>query len=224
MISVATRLLMPVVLTGACLAQAGVPFDAPKPQELAQILLQLHDPAPTKSVAELYEQGVAYAALEQLNGNPQAAMDAVRQLDASLPAHTDSMAIAAARRRYALLGAPLPYIPLAVSLFAPNETPRINRDYGSVTILLLFQDTCAPCISYCPMTGSTHEVPRIVPTTAPGRSPRRTPRSQRSALPAPGPGSRTPARTGCSSSTRPLCPLPLLLWPTPMENWIPCSR
>ena len=70
-------------------------------------------------------------------------------LDAALPAPLapdDSIPIAETRRQYNLLGTRLPAIPLTLSLFATNETPRINNNYGAATYLLLFPDWCAQCI------------------------------------------------------------------------------
>jgi hypothetical protein len=104
---------------------------------------------PTSS---LYADGLAYAALQQFAGRPAEAAATVRELDASLAAAPaplspdDAIPIADARRQYALLGRPLPAIPLAVSLYDEHETPRINTDYGSSTVLLLFPPWCAQCV------------------------------------------------------------------------------
>jgi hypothetical protein len=97
----------------------------------------------------LYADGLAFAALQQFVGDPQAARKTVAELDAALPATLepdDSIPIGETRRQYALLGTPLPAIPLSLSLFAAGETPRINTNYGSSTILFLFPEWCAHCI------------------------------------------------------------------------------
>jgi hypothetical protein len=97
----------------------------------------------------LYADGLAFAALQQFAGDPQAAAKTIIELDAALPATLepdDSIPIGETRRQYALLGTPLPAIPLSLSLFAAGETPRINTNYGSSTVLFLFPDWCAQCI------------------------------------------------------------------------------
>ncbi len=100
-------------------------------------------------VHALYADGVAFASLQQFAGDPQAAAKTIAELDAVLPSPLepdDSIPIGETRRQYALLGTPLPAIPLSLSLFAAGETPRINTNYGSSTVLLLFPDWCAQCV------------------------------------------------------------------------------
>ena len=105
------------------------------------------------SRAALYADGLAYAALEQFARQPAEATAIVTTLDAALATPSaalqpdDAIPIAAARRQYALLGKPLPAIPITLSLYAPGESPRINTDYGSSTVLLLFPPWCAQCVS-----------------------------------------------------------------------------
>jgi hypothetical protein len=97
----------------------------------------------------VYADALAFAALQQFAGGPQAAEKTVADLDAALPAALqpdDSLPIAGTRRQYALLGTHLPAIPLTVSLFSPGETPRINANYGASTVLFLFPDWCAQCV------------------------------------------------------------------------------
>jgi hypothetical protein len=97
----------------------------------------------------LYADGLAFAALQQFADDPHAAAKTVAELDAALPATLepdDSIPIDETRRQYALLGTPLPAIPLSLSLFAAGETPRINTNYGSSTVLFLFPEWCAQCI------------------------------------------------------------------------------
>jgi hypothetical protein len=108
--------------------------------------------APVVSLATLYADGLAYAALEQFAGKPGEAAATVQELDAALAVAStplqpdDAIRIAAARRQYALLGQPLPPIPLAVSLYSEHETPHINTDYGASTVLFLFPPECAQCV------------------------------------------------------------------------------
>jgi hypothetical protein len=97
----------------------------------------------------LYAGGLAFAALQQLAGDPGSATKTVAELDAALPSTLppdESIPIAEIRRQYALLGTHLPAIPLTVSLFAVGETPRINTNYGGTTVLFLFPEWCAQCI------------------------------------------------------------------------------
>jgi hypothetical protein len=101
------------------------------------------------SIHALYADGVAYAALQQFAGDPQAAARTIAALDAATPSTLppdDSIPIAETHRQYALLGTHLPRIPLTVSLFSAGETPRVNPDYGSTTVFFLFPDWCAQCI------------------------------------------------------------------------------
>jgi hypothetical protein len=104
---------------------------------------------PPVPIRTLYANGVAFAALQQFAGDPQAAAKTVAELNVALPATLepdDSVPIGETRRQYALLGTTLPAIPLSLSLFAAGETPRINTNYGSSTVLLLFPDWCAQCV------------------------------------------------------------------------------
>ena len=122
------------------------------------ILAALHrsqSPSPATStdaaipIHTLYADALAYAALQQFAGDSASAAKTVTELDAALPATLspdESIPIAETRRQYALLGTYLPAISLSVSLFAPNETPRINTNYGASTVLLLFPEWCAQCI------------------------------------------------------------------------------
>ncbi|SNS91194.1 hypothetical protein SAMN05421770_10345 [Granulicella rosea] len=129
-------------------------FAVPPAHELAQTLEALRDPASSAPLDQLYARGLEYAAAQQLNGESRAAAGTAQSVEAALATaetlHPATLEIeekvAAARRRYALLGKPLPALPLAESLFAANETPRINRDYGSATILLAFPDSCSLCV------------------------------------------------------------------------------
>jgi hypothetical protein len=122
------------------------------------LLAALRNPRPSTSptatetpvpIHTLYAGGLAFAALQQFAGDPQAAAKTVAELDAALPATLepdDSIPIGETRRQYALLGTRLPAIPLSLSLFSVGETPRINTNYGASTVLFLFPDWCAQCV------------------------------------------------------------------------------
>jgi hypothetical protein len=97
----------------------------------------------------LYADGLAFASLQQFAGDPQAAAKTVAELDTALPSALepdDSIPIGETRHQYALLGNHLPAIQFTLSLFSVGETPRINNNYGSSTVLFLFPDWCAQCI------------------------------------------------------------------------------
>jgi hypothetical protein len=108
---------------------------------------QSSEPAP-QSIHELYDDGLTLASLQQLAGKPEAAHDTITALDASLPAalaSDDLIPVTASRRRYALLGRPLPRIRLAVYLRHPDPLPQIPAT-NAITALLLFPDWCAQCV------------------------------------------------------------------------------
>jgi len=97
----------------------------------------------------LYADGLAYAALQKFAGFDDDAVNTVRELDNALPtklAPDEEIPIVIARRQYALIGSKLPAIPLTEALFAEHETPRINLENSSATILLLFPPWCAQCV------------------------------------------------------------------------------
>jgi hypothetical protein len=100
--------------------------------------------------AALYDEGLELAYLEQYAGRQNEAEQARAALDAALakvPAEKiDNRAeIERARAQYALLGAKLPPIPLLRYAAPGNPRPRINPDYGSATVLLMFPEWCAQC-------------------------------------------------------------------------------
>jgi hypothetical protein len=111
------------------------------------------DPAPNptyppQSIHDLYATGLTFAALQQLAGQPETARTTVAQLDAALPATLtpdDTLPIAAARKRYAFLGQPLPAIAMLASLVMPNKLPDLPAP-NAITSLLLFPDWCAQCV------------------------------------------------------------------------------
>ncbi len=100
--------------------------------------------------AALYDEGLALAYLEQYAGRRNEAEQARAALDAALakvPAEKiDNRAeIERARAQYALLGEKLPPIPLLRYAAPGNPRLRINPDYGSATVLLMFSEWCAQC-------------------------------------------------------------------------------
>ena len=116
---------------------------------------------PPQSLHELYVDGISLPVLQQLSKTPDAETAAtVAALDAALPATLaadDSIPIAVTRRRYALLGKPLPDIghpahpadpkrPVALqTLDLPNRLPQLPA-LNAITGLLLFPDWCVQCL------------------------------------------------------------------------------
>lgn len=100
-------------------------------------------------VRTLYADGLWLAALEQYNGEMSGATATMEEMEAAVPAKVsadDAPAMAEARRQYRMLGTKLPEIAAAASLFSPTETPRINRKFGTATVLLLFPPWCGQCV------------------------------------------------------------------------------
>jgi hypothetical protein len=116
---------------------------------------------PPQSLHDLYADGIALAALQQLDKAPPASITStLTALNAALPATLtpdDAIPIALALRRYALLGQPLPDLahpthptdpdkPVALtSLDIPSKRPDLPAP-NAITALLLFPDWCAQCI------------------------------------------------------------------------------
>ena len=110
---------------------------------------------PPQTIHELYADGLAFAALQQLAKQPaDNAAATVADLDAALPttlSPDDANPIAALRRRYALLGQPLPKLPLTrwpgaqPYLSMPGKVPQIPALHA-ITALFLFPDWCAQCV------------------------------------------------------------------------------
>jgi hypothetical protein len=116
---------------------------------------------PPQSIHDLYADALALAALQQLAKAPPASIAAtLTTLDAALPATLtpdDAIPIALSRRRYALLGQPLPNLahpthptiphkPVALTtLDLPNSLPDLPAK-NAITALLLFPDWCAQCL------------------------------------------------------------------------------
>ncbi|HZQ42652.1 MAG TPA: hypothetical protein VFA99_05340 [Acidobacteriaceae bacterium] len=96
----------------------------------------------------LYSDGLMLAALAQLAGKLPAATETVASLDAALPSPLptdDSLMIATARRRYALLGHPLPALRPLSYLRSHEPLPQLPAR-NAITALLVFPDWCAQCV------------------------------------------------------------------------------
>jgi hypothetical protein len=110
-------------------------------------------PSPAaQSIRELYADGLTLAILQQLSR--QSPTETVATLEAALPpqlAPDDAIPIAALRRRYALLGQPLPKLTPAgwpgarPYLTTTRQAPQVPALHA-ITALLLFPDWCAQCI------------------------------------------------------------------------------
>ncbi len=98
----------------------------------------------------LYADGLAMAAIQQYAGKTEDAETTVAALDQALGAveslaADDALPIVDSRRQYALLGQPLPKLPLQLSLADPKEPPQLSLSGGSSTALFLFPEWCAQC-------------------------------------------------------------------------------
>jgi hypothetical protein len=100
--------------------------------------------------AALYDECLELAYLEQYAGRQSESQQAVTALNAALAKvpteKIDNPAeIERAKAQYALLGQKLP--PIHILSYAAPGYPRarINPDYGSATVLLLFPEWCAQC-------------------------------------------------------------------------------
>jgi len=104
---------------------------------------------PPQSLHELYADGLTLPALQQLAKAPSADVAAtLTALDAALPttlSPDEAIPIAASRRRYALLGEPLPKIAGLSYLSMPGKLPQLPA-INALTALLLFPDWCAQCV------------------------------------------------------------------------------
>ncbi|HEY1742667.1 MAG TPA: hypothetical protein VGG18_05835 [Granulicella sp.] len=104
---------------------------------------------PPQFLHELYADGLTLPALQQLAKVPPADVGAtLTALDAALPATLtpdEAIPIAASRKRYALLGKPLPKIAGLSYLSMPGKLPQLPA-INALTALLLFPDWCAQCV------------------------------------------------------------------------------
>jgi hypothetical protein len=97
----------------------------------------------------LYQHALNFAALELYANQSRLATGILADLDDATPSDLspdDALPIAEARRQYALIGTHLPSLPTTVSLLSASMAPRINPDFGSSTIFLLFPPWCAQCL------------------------------------------------------------------------------
>jgi hypothetical protein len=104
------------------------------------------DAVPTTS--ELYKQALTLAELQQLQGESSAAAKTILELESSLPSALsadDKIAVDGARRRYALIGKPLPPIAPLSSLRALSKMPALPARQA-ITVLMLYPDWCAQCV------------------------------------------------------------------------------
>jgi hypothetical protein len=111
-------------------------------------MLQSSEPPPVP-VHTLYEHALDFPALEQYYNEPNVAAILAGDLERALPATLspdESILVAAARRRYRLLGTHFPVLPGAVTLMSATETPLKQPSYGSATIFFLFPPWCAQCV------------------------------------------------------------------------------
>ncbi len=134
---------IPVPASGA--PPATPPADTPA---VAATPIPAYTTAPLPSLHELFATALGLPALLQFNNQAEQAQAAATELDAALPAALtadDALPIAAARRRYALLGKPLPPIALKASLDSVVGLPAIPAAHA-ITALLLFPDWCTQCV------------------------------------------------------------------------------
>ncbi len=144
-------------VTNEALAFLELPFpqDALEVDGLREpvLLAELKKDNPSLPRHVLYEDGVGMAALQQYVDDSVGAAATVADLDAALGTALDpddAIPVEVARRRYALLGQKLPAIDYRLSLKDVREVPRIDRDLGAATALLLFPDWCAQCVRMAP--------------------------------------------------------------------------
>ncbi len=100
------------------------------------------------SAHELYTAALDTPTLLQLSGSTAAAIGTLATIEAAVPTQLspdEVTLIALARRRYSLLGAPLPTFPVTASLRG-SGSDRINAGFGAATVLLVFPDWCAQCV------------------------------------------------------------------------------
>lgn len=99
------------------------------------------------SAHELYTTALVTPTLLQLEGSTAAAAGTLLTIETAVPTQLptdEATLIVLARRRYSLLGAPLPPVPVTAAL--GSGPARINPDFGSATVLLVFPDWCAQCV------------------------------------------------------------------------------
>jgi hypothetical protein len=121
----------------------------------AIVLAMLREP-PSPAVfpvRTLYAEALSLPAMQQYAGQEDAASASFAEVEQALPATLvpdDAIAIAESRRRYLLLGSPLPKIDTFAWLMDSSGRgipPAINASVDSATVLLLFPDWCTQCVA-----------------------------------------------------------------------------
>lgn len=98
----------------------------------------------------LYEWGMRLAFLQRYVGDDDGAATTVAELDAALPKSSplsaeDQQRIDAIASQYKLLGTRLPEVNVVQSLQSPTAKARIDPNFGTATVLVLFPDWCMQC-------------------------------------------------------------------------------
>lgn len=107
---------------------------------------------PSLSIHDLYADAIALPAMLQF-AKSTAAASTFAELEATVPRNPppdDSILITDLRRRYLLLGSPMPPISASAWLFNTSTftPPRdLNKNFGAASIFLLFPDWCAQCVA-----------------------------------------------------------------------------
>jgi hypothetical protein len=132
-------LRQPLVLANLRAATGPTAASTPAPSD---------DAHSSQSIHALYDDGLILASLQQLASKLAEASATIATLDAALPTTLgpdDTIPIASSRRRYALLGKPLPELKPTMYLRHPDPLPQIPAA-DAITALLLFPDWCAQCV------------------------------------------------------------------------------
>jgi hypothetical protein len=132
-------LRQPLVLANLRAATSPTAASTPAPSD---------DAHSSQSIHALYDDGLILASLQQLASKLAEASATIATLDAALPTTLgpdDTIPIASSRRRYALLGKPLPELKPTMYLRHPDPLPQIPAA-DAITALLLFPDWCAQCV------------------------------------------------------------------------------
>jgi hypothetical protein len=110
---------------------------------------------PPLAVHELYADAIELPAMQQFAREPAKAAASYAALEAALPhalSADDAVLVAAVRRQYVLLGAPLPAIAASASLLdtASHKAPDLNGKKAGAAAFLLFPYWCAQCVAMNP--------------------------------------------------------------------------
>jgi thiol-disulfide isomerase/thioredoxin len=101
-------------------------------------------------VGALYESAMQLAFLERYAGNNQSAETAAADVEGALPGTAvltseDRQKVNAVTTRYQMLGMHLPEVNAMRSLQSSSAKAKIDPDFGSATVLVLFPDWCVQC-------------------------------------------------------------------------------